>query len=165
MADLLKLAAGSLGSGLTWASAGFTAADFNSLTSGSSVVATTALQNGSPLDLQIDVSFVFTVGGTTTALSLLHCYLLPLNQDGSTYGEGLSTGANSGVLPAIGYHVGQVAPKVGVTSTNTITGMFREITLPPGDFRLAIGSGLIIALHSAAAAAVQMRAYVRNLNG
>lgn len=162
MANRLQYVAGTLGSGLTWASAGFTASDFNSLASGSCVVAASAINNSTPLDVLIDVSFSLEVGGTTTALSVLYCYLLPLNRDGSTYGDGVATGST---LPSIGYQRGQIGVKSGVTSGNAVTGTFEAIRVPPGSFKLAIGSGLTVALDSTAAAAVEYRSYTFTLNG
>lgn len=149
------------GQGLTYATAGFTAANFNSLASGSVVVASSAITNTSALDIYADVSFVLTVGGTTTATSYLILYLLPLNQDGTTYGDNT---ANGTTLPGAGYQVASVQVLSGVTTGNTIVGTFRGVVLPPGNFKWAIGSELGIALNASAAATVSYRTYNENLN-
>jgi hypothetical protein len=149
------------GQGLTYGSAGFTAANFNSLASGSCVVAASAITNSSSLDLYADVSFVLTVGGTTTATSLLVLYILPLNQDGTTYGDGASTGSTP---PVSTYQVSSVLVASGVTSGNTITGTFRGVVLPAGNFKFAIASQLGVALNASAAATVSYRTYNENLN-
>src|SRR5215475_14109204 len=123
------------GQGLTWGSAGFTVANFNSLASGSVVVATTAIANATPLDLYADVSYVLTVGGTTTATSYMALYILPLNQDASTYGDGTPTGT---AAPAAAYMAGSAGVRSGIASGATITGIFRGVVLPPGNFLFAL---------------------------
>lgn len=149
------------GPGLTWTTAGFTAANFNSLANGSVVVASTALVNGTNLDLYADVSFVTTVGGTTTASSYYALYLLPLNQDGTTYGDNV---ANGSAAPAAGYQVSAVGVLSGVASGSTVVGTFRGIVLPPGSYKFAIVNNLGIALSATAAATVNYRTYNENLN-
>lgn len=149
------------GQGLTYGTAGFTATDFNSLANGSVVVATSAITNGTALDLYADVSFVLTVGGTTTAASYFSLYILPLNQDASTYGDGIGTGS---VAPIAGYLVGSVGVKSGVTSGSTVTGTFRGHVLPPGSFKYAVVNNSAVALNATAAATVSYRSYGENLN-
>lgn len=148
------------GQGLTWGTAGFTAANFNSMSSGNSVVATTTIANGTPLDLYADVSFSFFTGGATNTASYLALYLLPLNQDGTTYGDGFATGPGA---PAPAYQAASAAVIAGLSGT-TIVGTFRGIVLPPGSFRFAISNQLGAALNAAAAAVVNYRTYNENLN-
>lgn len=150
-----------LGQGLTYGSAGFTATDFNSLANGSVVVATSAITNGTALDLYADVSFVLTVGGTTTTASFFSLYILPLNQDASTYGDGIATGT---VAPVAGYLVGSIGVKSGVTTGNTVTGTFRGHVLPPGSFKYAVVNNSTVALNASAAATVSYRTFLENLN-
>jgi len=149
------------GTGLTYATAGFTATDFNSLATGSVVVATSAITNTTALDIYGDVSYVLTVGGTTTASSYLSLYLLPLNQDGTTYGDGTATGTTA---PTATYLVSTNTVRSAITSGSTITGTFRGIILPPGNFKLAVVNQLGVALNAAAAATVSLRTYNENLN-
>lgn len=149
------------GQGLTYGSAGFTGTDFASLATGSVVVATSAIANSSPLDLYADVSFVITVGGTTVVNSRFDLYLLPLNQDGTTYGDGVATGAS---LPAAGYQVSSIGVKVGVTTGNSVTGTFRGIVMPPGNFKFAIGNQAGVSMNATPAATFSYRTYNENLN-
>lgn len=149
------------GQGLTYGTSGFTLTDFNSLANGSVVVASSAITNSSSLDQYADVSFVFTVGGTTTALSFFSLYILPLNQDGSTYGDGI---ANGSTAPAASYQVGAVNVKSGVTSGNTVTGTFRSVVLPPTNFKFAVVNNSAVTLNATAAAAVSYITYDENLN-
>jgi hypothetical protein len=160
MANTAKWIAGA--AGLTWAVAGFTATDFNSLASGSVVVAATNKDNSANLDLYADVSFALTVGGTTTAASFVSLYILPLDQDGATYGDGAANGTTA---PVSGYLVATIGVKAGVTSGNVVNGTFRGIVLPPGDMKFAIVNNLTVALNAAAAASVKYRTYNENLNG
>lgn len=160
MANKTAWVAGS-GQGLTYGSAGFTATDFNSLATGSVVVATSAVTNGTALDLYADVSFVLTMGGTTTAASYFSLYILPLNQDASTYGDGIGTGS---VAPVAGYLVSSVGVKSGVTSGSTVTGTFRGMVLPPRSFKFAIVNNSTVALNASAAATVSYSTFSENLN-
>jgi hypothetical protein len=149
------------GQGLTYGTSGFTLTDFNSLASGSVVVASSAITQTTALDLYADVSFVLTVGGTTTATSYMTLYILPLNQDGTTYGDGV---ANGSTLPVATYQASTVGVKSGVTSGNTITGTFRGVVLPPGNWKFAVSNNLGVALNATAAAAMSYRTYNENLN-
>lgn len=148
------------GQGLTYGSAGFTATDFNSLAAGSVVVATSAVTNGTALDLYADVSFVFTVGGTTTVSSYLSIYILELNQDAATYGDSIGTGT---VAPVARYLAASVGVKSGVTSGSTVVGSVR-VLMPPGNFKFAIVNNLGVALNASAAATVSYRTYNENMN-
>lgn len=145
-----------------WAGAGFTLANFNSLAGGSCVVAATPIANGTALDVFADFSFSFVVGGTTTASSFLTLFLLPLNQDGTTYGDNTPTGTTP---PTPMYQAAIATVLVGVTSGNAIVGMFQQVPLPPGSYLPVIANNLGITFNSAAAAAVQYRAYEINNNG
>lgn len=160
MASIAKLAYGATTS--SWTSAGFTASDFNSRANGSVVVATSTLDNDSGLDLEAEVSFSFEVGGTTTTASRFDLYILPLNQDGTTLGDGAATGTT---IPAATYWMTSAVVKTGVTSGNAVTGTFPRVPLPAADFRFAIVNNTGSALDATAAAAVQYRTVNRNLNG
>jgi hypothetical protein len=144
-----------------WTSVSFTAGDLNSLANGGGALATAAITNSSTLDQLVDISFVVTVGGTTTAGSYVTIYLLPLNQDGSTYGDGYASSTSS--QPAVAYG-NSVLVKVGVTSGNTITGMAQFVNLPPGDYKIAFGNNLGVALNATAALTLKYRSYNVNLN-
>lgn len=160
MANTTAWVGGSL-VGLTWASAGFTATNFNSLASGSCAVSS-QIDNSTALDLYADLSFSMVVGGTTTTASYMALYLMPLNQDGTTYGDGASTGGAT--VPNGQYLVGTVNVLSGVASGSAVTGTFRGVILPPGKFVWVLANQLQVAMSSSAAAAVQYRSYRENLN-
>jgi hypothetical protein len=161
MADIAKLVYGTA-TGSTWTDAGFTASDFNSRANGSVVVATTALDNDSGLDLEAEVSFSIEVGGTTTATSYFALYILPLNQDGTTYGDAVATGTTA---PASSYWVTNASLKPAITSGNAVVGTLPRVALPAADFKFAIVNSSGVALDSTAAAVVKYRTVNRNLNG
>jgi hypothetical protein len=164
MASLLTLAAGGISS---WTAISFGASAFNSLAANSSVVASAAVANATNLDPFADISFVMTVGGTTVVGSSLSLFLLPLNQDGTTYGDGRTTssGALSGVFPAGSYLAAVAGVQVGVTSGNTVVGTFRRVELPRADFLVAVGNGLTVALAASPAVTVKIQTTRLNLNG
>jgi len=149
------------GQGLTYGTAGFTAANFNSLATGSVVLAASAISNVAPLDIYADVSFSLVVGATTTTVSYLALYIMPLNADGTTYGDGTGSGTTA---PTATYLASTAQVVSGVTTGNAIQGTFRGVILPPGSFKFAIVSQLGITLNSAAAAVVDYRTYNENLN-
>lgn len=148
------------GQGLTYGTAGFTASCFNSLATGSGCVGS-QIDNSTALDLYSDFSFVVTVGGTTTAGSYFGLYLLPLNQDGTTFGDGTASGSTA---PQGSYLVGTVLVKSGVTTGNTVTGTVRGVLLPPGKFELAFWNQTGISMNAAAAWTGAYRTYNENLN-
>jgi len=92
----------------------------------------------------------------------LSLFLLPLLQDGSTYGDGYVSSTT--VQPVSTYLAGNSQVKVGVTSGNTVTFMMRGLILPPGDFKFALGNNLTIALYTTAALTLKYRTYNENLN-
>jgi hypothetical protein len=164
MTNLLTLAAGGIAS---WTAVSFGASAFNSLASGSSVISSAPIANGTNLDPFADISFSMAVGGTTVTGSNLSLFLLPLNQDGTTYGDGrtASSGALSGVFPAFSYLAAVAGVQVGVTSGNVVTGTFRRVELPRTDFLVGIGNGLTVALAASPAATIKIQTSRLNLNG
>jgi hypothetical protein len=140
----------------------FTAGDLNSLASGGGALATTTVANATNLDQYADVSFVVTVGATTVAGGYITIFLLPLNQDATTYGDGYTS--SSTTQPAAGYAVGSIGVKVGVTSGSTVAGTIPFINLPPRNFKLAFGNNLGVALSATAALTLAISAYDVNLN-
>lgn len=142
MASIINLVAGE-----AYASAGFTASDFNSLANGSFVVASTAIDNSSNLDLLADFSGQFEVGGTTAASSYLLLWLLPRNRDASTYGDNTVNGTN---LPGSQYCVASGGVRIGITSGNLVYFTFSNILLPRGLFKWGISQHMGAALDSTA---------------
>lgn len=127
-----KFAAGTVG--LSWTSIMTT--ELNSLGSGSCIQSSAAIVNGSNLDLMCDISFIATLTCTTTGQPYLGIYLLPLNADGSTYGDGLFAAAKA-YPPASTYWVGNIGYATAGGS-QTIVGTIRGIVMPPGSWKVAL---------------------------
>lgn len=166
MANLAKWAAGAFASGAwgTSAQSGFSSADlafFNTAASGSGVVASSAVANSTNLDLYGEVSFAFTTSAATSGSVWVDIYLLPLNQDATTYGDGTASGALKSTAPGQSYVVARVNVPAGVTA---VTGTSRPFALPRGDFKLAFfpSAGT---LAGSPAVTISLRTTVENLNG
>jgi hypothetical protein len=159
MANLAKWAAGG-GVGLTWTTA-FGASDFNSLANGSVAVSTSAvIANGTALDIYADISYSLTTqSGTGTPLVAF--YMLPLNQDGTTYGDGTVSGTTA---PVGTYSIGSVLLQPSKTAGTVHTGTLRMVVLPPGSFKLAMQNAAGFAF-GASGHSVKYRTYVENNNG
>lgn len=131
------------GQGLTWGSAFGT--EINSLANNKSILSSISITNGTALDIFADVSFV--AGGTISVAvpQLLGLYLYPLNEDGSTYGDGQFSTATTGV-PSAGYWVGNIY--MSATGTLTVAGAVTRIVLPPGTFSFVLNNQMGVALAS-----------------
>lgn len=169
MANTTKLIAGAQGAFSTSAAAGFSAGDlalFNSLATGSCVVASSAIANGTALDLYGEVSISLAGSATTAAGAYVNVFVLPLNQDGTTYGDNTPSGSAQTVVPgAVPYLAGTIAIRPGITSGTALVGTVLLRDLPRGDFKLAVQVALGSALNAAAAATIAYRTTNLNLNG
>ena len=147
-----------------WTAAAFTAFELNSLASGGGALSTTVIANGTNRDQLIDVSFSVMVGGTTLASSFITIFVLPLNQDGTTFGD--SYASSSTTLPALAYTLknGGIGVKSGVVSGSLVTGIVTQGDIPPGDFKLAFGTSLGVALNTTANLILKYRTYNVDLN-
>lgn len=139
----------------------FTAGDLNSLASGGYALTTVALANQTNLDQYGLFSFIVTVGGTTLAGQGCSLFVLPLNQDGTTWGDG---SASSTSAQPMSYFQGIAIPKVGVTTGNTIVGTFQPVLLPPASLKIGFGNNLGIALSATAALTLKCQGFNENLN-
>jgi hypothetical protein len=173
MANLAKWAAGALSGWSTSANAGFASADlafFNSLASGSVVVASSAIANSTNLDLLGEVAVDFCPSANPTAgQAWVDVYLLPLGRDGTTYGDGTPSGAAQSVAPARQYlrkSIGIRPVNSGFSAGTTVLhGVSEPFALPRGDFVLAVGPTMGAALHTTASMSISLRTTVENLNG
>lgn len=148
------------GQGLTWGTA-INAADVNSLANGSSVLSSVSLPNfnGNSLDVFADISI--SLGSVTTvAPNYLGIYLFPLNQDGTTFGDGQYTaGTQSTAVPSPSYWVGNIVVPVG---TQVLVGNVTRIVLPPGTVKFLIYNQAGVAL-AASSNTIQYRTYNRSV--
>lgn len=172
MANFAKWAAGVFQSGAwgTSTQSGFSSSDitaFNSLATGSCVIASTAISNSANLDLlgEISISLVINASTAATTASYVAVYLLPLNQDGTTYGDNIATGGASAVLPGQSYWKKNISIRSNLAAAGTAVGTSEPFALPRGDFKLAIAQQIGAALNAAAAAVISLRTTIENLNG
>lgn len=132
-----KWIAGS-GVGFTWTTA-FAAGDLTvaSFITGDSLLSSAAdITNQTALDIFCD--FSIALGSILTAApNYIGVYLFPLNEDGTTYGDGgFTAGTISASVPSATYFKGSIILRPAVTAVQqgTLTG----IIMPPGSFRFLI---------------------------
>jgi hypothetical protein len=154
------------GVGFTWATA-INGADLVSLASGATALSSVAdIANQTALDLYADVSVRLTIGSATPAVgAFLGLYLVPLLDDGSTYGDGELTSGGT-MARAYPFPPAAAMPLANV-STTLLAGFAQGIVIPPGSFRFALyngGSGITLSA-TAGNNVVKYRTYRLNLNG
>jgi hypothetical protein len=154
-----------LGQGLTWG----TLINSADMTAGPLATANTVLSsvadiaNGSALDQFMDISVSLVISSNTIAAGAnLAFWIYALNQDGTTYGDGiLVAGTGAAVTPSfppcaiIGLHA--------ATSQTALLGFYQGIIIPPGSFRVAIQNNSGFTLTSGTQT-VKYRTYNQNLN-
>lgn len=149
-----KWLAGSL-VGLTWANA-FTTQPV-SIVNGNAIQSDLTIDNSTALDIFAD--FSMAIGSVAVvAPNYIGVYLSPLNQDGTTFGDGRFASSAAGP-PASSYWVGNIIVPTG-TAANT--GMVRGIILPPGQFKFLIYNQLGVTM-AASANTCKYRTYNRQV--
>jgi hypothetical protein len=109
--------------------------EINSLAAGSTAISTVVISNTT--NLNTDGWISWSISGTATAgTSYLTFYLLPLNEDGTTYGDNIASGT---ATPDAQYSVGtaQVQPP----ASGNIVGSLYIGSIPPTSFKLAVYNG------------------------
>lgn len=134
------------GAGQPTYGAAFNAADLNSLAGGNSVLSgITPIANQTNLDIFADLSIALA-SITTAAPATLSVYLFPLNQDGTTYGDGQFTpGTPSAAVPSPTYWVGDVLVPVG---TQPVVGTLSRVIMPKQQFLWLVQNNLGAAIAS-----------------
>ncbi len=152
--------AGPLGtSPYSWASAFGT--EINSLAAGSVAVSSVIIDNTSNLFTDGWISASLGSVATGTGSPSLDFYLLPLNQDGTTYGDGTVSGT---VLPGGGYYIGSITWAASLAAA-VQTGQFKiSAEIPPNKFKLAVVNNIGNAL-AASANTISFASDKFNLNG
>lgn len=118
------------GVGLTWSSAFST--EINSIVNGNAILSSIAITNGTALDIFADISYVAGGTATTAAPNYLGFYLYPLNEDGTTYGDGRFGSSAAGPPPG-NYFIGSIG--FAAAASTTIAGVVRGIVMPPGTWK------------------------------
>lgn len=145
------------GVGLTWTAA-ITASTLNAIANGNAILSDTAIVNGTPLDIFMDISFI---GGsiTTAAPNYLGIYLYPLLNDGTTYGDGRFSASAAGPPPST-YFVGAIGFPIG---TQAPVGALTGLILPPGTFKLVVYNQAGATLAGSGANSLLYRTYNRSV--
>ncbi|MDE1988994.1 MAG: hypothetical protein KGI82_00870, partial [Betaproteobacteria bacterium] len=111
---------------------GTSGADLDSLAAGSCAVSSTIYDNTASLYTDAWVSCSLPTLATGTGAPSLDVYLLPLNQDGTTYGDGTASGT---VAPSGAYYVGSITWAASLASGTRVG----SIQLPTGILNGAAG--------------------------
>lgn len=172
MANLAKWAAGAFSGWSTAAQAGFSATDlgfFNSLASGSCVIASTAITNSTNLDLMMELAAdLMPSANPISGVPQADVYILPLGRDGATYGDGTPSGAAQSVPPHQSYRrrsFGFRPVNSGfVAGTTVLHGVSDMFPIPRGDFLIGVGVAMGAALNATANMNISIRTTVENLN-
>lgn len=158
-ANIQKLTPGGVSS---YTTCGFAAGDFNSLGNGGFALATSGtVDNTSNLDVWAEVSFIVTMGGTTAAPNAAFIYWYPQNQDGSTYGDGVTSGGTPGQT----YLRGMANVAVGVSSSGTVTGTTNLFPLTRSVAKFGFKNNTGAAFNATASATCAYRTTNINNNG
>jgi hypothetical protein len=134
--------------------------EINSLAAGSYALSSVILSNTSGLLTDFWISVALGSVATGTGAPNLAFYLQPLNQDGTTYGDGYASGTIipvQGYIGAIGWPASQAAA--------ALTGQVKiPSELPPNSFKLGVVNNLGNALAASGnTIAIAFNAF--NLNG
>jgi hypothetical protein len=132
---------GGSGVGLTWTSISST--EINSLANGNAVLLATQIDNTSALDMFMDIG-VQLGSAAFAAPNYLGVYLYPLNQDGSTYGDGRFTSSTT-AAPPVNYYCGSIGLN---PATSAQEGVLTGIVIPPGKFKIVLMNNGGVALAS-----------------
>jgi hypothetical protein len=154
------------GVGYTW-TAVMAVADMTSLANGNTVLSSnTDITNQTAQDQFMDISGVFTVTSATPPVgAYIGVYLVPLNEDGATYGTGeMTTGSRTiNRAPATGLVCSM--PIETAAATTIFAWTCSNIPMLPGNFRFAVYNGSGAALSSTNAnSVVSYRTYNINTN-
>ncbi len=149
-----KWIAGS-GVGFTWTT--LMSTELNSIASGNAILGGTAVTNQTALDIFCDFSLVLA-SLAAVAPNFVGIYLYPLNDDGSTYGDG-SFGTSAAGPPPSNYSVGAI---VIDAATKAQTGTLLRVVMPPGTWKPVLYNQCGVALASSANT-LKYRTYNRSI--
>ena len=142
----------------TWQAAFGT--EINSLASGSYALGSVIIDNTSGLLTDGWLSLALGSVAPSAAAANLAFFMQPLNQDGSTYGDGIQSGT---VLPVSGY-IGSVSWPASSTAAAQTEFMKIEREIPPTKFKLGVVNNLGSAL-AASGNTIALALNKLNLNG
>lgn len=155
---------GNLSPGLSWTTF-FNGSDLNSLANGSSVLSSeSGFTNGTSLDQFFDVSFQLTIASNNiVAGANLTMWMFPLQQDGSTYGDGLLTAGTGAAITPGAFPILVMPITVRSGATSIIGWNTSPLIMPPGSWRPVMQNNTGFAL-AASGNTGAFRSYNINLN-
>lgn len=142
-----------------WAAAFGT--EINSLAAGNFALSSVIIDNTTNLFTDGWISAALGAVATGTGAPTLDFYLFPLNQDGTTYGDGTPSGS---ALPGSGYYVGSISWAPSLASAAQTGQMKLPTLLPPNKFKLGVVNNLGNAL-AASGNTISFASDQFNLNG
>ena len=134
--------------------------EINSLASASYALSSIIISNTTDLFTDGWISVALGSVAPSAAAAALTFFMQPLNQDGSTYGDGIASGT---VLPVLGYIGSMLWPTSSTAAAQT--GFLKiGIEIPPTSFKLGVVNNLGSALASSGnTISIALNNY--NLNG
>lgn len=148
------------GAGLTWADACGAEVTTTAVTAGNAVQCSVVVTNGTALDVyarfSIHVASLTTVAGSP----YVGLYIYPLNQDGTTYGDGRFGSAAAG--PPLANYMACSVPAPAST-TAAVEGSCSGVVLPPGSFKIVFYNNLGAATPSSGTV-LKYQTYNRSVN-
>lgn len=115
--------------------------ELNSIANGNAIASATAIDNSSSLNLFMDIAIA--LGSITPVVpNFLGLYIYPLNQDGSTYGDGRFGSAAAGP-PGSNYYAGFISL---VRAAQAQKGVCNRIIVPPGLFKIVVQNNAGVSL-------------------
>jgi len=142
-----------------WAAAFGT--EVNSLAAGSFALSSVIIDNTTNLFTDGWISLALGAVATGAGAPSLDFYLLPLNQDGTTYGDGTASGT---VLPGPAYYIGSVTWAASLASAAQTGQMNIPSGIPPNKFKLGVVNNIGNAL-AASGNTISFASDQLNLNG
>ena len=134
--------------------------EINSLASGSYALSSVIIDNTSGLLTDGTISLALGSVAPSAAAASLAFFLQPLNQDGTTYGDGIASGT---VLPVSGY-IGSMSWPTSATAAAQTGSIKVGIEIPPTKFKLGVVNNLGSALASSGNT-ISLALNKLNLNG
>lgn len=122
--------------------------ELNALANGNAIIGATTISNGTNFDMEAEFSFGSSTSVTPTGFPFIGLYLMPLNSDATSYGDGRFGSAAAGPPPS-NYYVGYMgvnAAAGAVTGSFGLPFMGSRIILPKGTFKPLLYNQLGVAM-------------------
>jgi hypothetical protein len=154
---------GRLNSGIGWTALFGAELNQASFATGDAILSSVMITNGSSLDMFFDVSFEMVISSSTIAAGAnFVLWLMPLMQDGSTYGDNSLTTTPAAVTP--GLYPKLIMPLRAATAQTALYGVNNDpLIMPPGSWAAGFQNNCGFTLASSGNVA-KFRSYNINLS-